>query len=360
MVNIMEALQEIRALARQFAREQLRPNVERWDHDRTIDDDVLAQLAELGFFGMRIPENYGGMEFDMPTYLTAIEELAWGEPAVALLVARGAVVADLLLRHGSDAQKQRWLERLASGDVIGAAALPEGTAGIVARSAGDEWLLDGTHSFAVAADADLRVVPARADGRTVLFLLPPGSAQTGDRDSTMGFRPLEFNALTVSGLRVSSDAVLEAPDADTVAKGTDLGRMSMAAVALGIAQAALDHAVAYADEREQFGQKLRTFEGMQIKLADMALRVHASRALLAAAAGSPSAAATAMAKVFASEAAMWVTTQAVQVFGGYGYMRDYPVEKLMRDAKGVEILEGVNEALRVRVALGMYGGDAGV
>ncbi|HEX6560004.1 MAG TPA: acyl-CoA dehydrogenase family protein [Longimicrobiales bacterium] len=137
-------------------------------------------------------------------------------------------------------------------------------------------------------------------------------------------------------------------------QSTPVGRLAMAAIATGIAQAALDHARSYADVREQFGHKLREFEGLQFKLADMAMQVEAARALLQKAAAEPSAALTAMAKVFASEAAMWVSTQAVQIFGGYGYMRDYPVEKLMRDAKATELMEGVNEIQRVTIARELY------
>jgi alkylation response protein AidB-like acyl-CoA dehydrogenase len=364
MVNVMEALREIRTLARQFASEQLRPHVERWDHERTIDGDAIAQLAELGFFGMRIPEAFGGMEFDLPTCTAALEELAWGEPGVALLVARSAIAADIVLRHGSDEQKRRWLERFASGDVVGCTAFGGDAAAtdVVAREEGGGWGLHGTASFVVnGRSADLCLVRAALDGGRDerLFLVPTGTTgyTVSGRDATLGFRTLDIVNVTFDGVRVDHEAALPDAPAASVADGTDLGRLSVAAIALGIAQAALDHALAYAAERQQFGQTLRSFEGIQHKLADMTIRVHAARALVATAAAAPDALATAIAKVVASEVAMEVATEAVQIFGGYGYMRDYPVEKLMRDAKGTEIMEGANLRLRGVIAARLYAED---
>ena len=273
---------EIRQMARQFAQSDLRPHVEGWDRDGAISKDVIAQLAELGFLGMLQPEESGGMAFDMATYAAAIEEIAWGEPGVALLVA-------------------------------------------VANSTGTE----------LSADARLAMVSDDAGG---MFLVPTTS--TGSRVATMGF-------CTVEIIRV---------DAEKRAEAGTAGLIGVAAISVGIAQAALDHARGYADEREQFSTRLREFEGIQFKLADMAIRTEAARTLVLKAAGDQDSASALpeMAKVFASETAMWVTTQAVQIFGGYGYMRDYPVEKLMRDAKATEMLEGANEALRVIIATKMY------
>jgi alkylation response protein AidB-like acyl-CoA dehydrogenase len=358
-----EALQEIRTLARQFASEQLRPNVERWDHERAIDTETVAQLAELGFFGMLIPEAHGGMEFDVPTYVAALEELAWGDASVALLVARSTIVADLLMRHGSDEQRQKWLERISAGDLVAGSAITaasgDGADALRAVPDGDSWMLKGTRDFVVGGGtAGLVLLAANKgeDGNEPTLLLVPTDAagyDVLDREATMGFRALDVSRVRLDGVRLEAGAAIDAA-AEAARDGTDLGRLSMAAIALGIAQAALDHATSYAAMREQFGQKLRTFEGIQFKLADMATRVHVTRAALTAAASSPTAMSTAIAKLFASEAAMWVTTQAVQVFGGYGYMRDYPVEKLMRDAKGTEILEGSNEQLRAIIARELY------
>lgn len=389
-------------MARQFARERLRPNVERWDHERAFDGDLIAELAELGFLGMTVPESHGGMALDLPAYAAAIEELAWGEPAVALIVARNATAADLLLRHGSDAQQRAWLERLASGEALACLASSEQASNashdVRATAGGDGWRLDGTSAFVVnGGAAHLLILRARletgGDGRAsgapgnervsaseMLFLVrsdAPGYTVV-EREATLGFRAADIVRISLNGVRLGEDAALgvgaslEVGEAgrggstgaagayvgddfaDRFAAATDLGRLSIAAIALGIAQAALDHAVAYANQREQFGEKLRAFEGIQLKLADMAIRVLAARALVAEATASPTRTRTAAAKVIASEAAMWVSTQAVQVFGGYGYMRDYPVEKLMRDAKGTELFEAANDDLRVLVTAELY------
>ncbi|HEX6937988.1 MAG TPA: acyl-CoA dehydrogenase family protein [Longimicrobiales bacterium] len=362
-----EALEQVRSLAREFAEAELRPHVETWDRERRLDTAVLAQLAELGFFGMRVPEAYGGMEFDLPTYVAALEELAWGEPSVALTVSiHSAFAADMILRHGSEEQKQRWLGPLAAGEVIGCFALSEPEAGSDAGALrtratrdGDGWVLSGTKKWVTNARlAGLAVVAARVDDGIGVFLVPTDSAgyEVTGVETTMGLRPLEVATVELRDVRLPADALLgdAARGFHYAMQALDLGRLGIAAQAVGIARAALEHAVAYAGEREQFGRKLREFEGMQFKLADMATRVEAARAMTGRAAAAPSTRAAAMAKLFASEAAMWVTTQAVQVYGGYGYMRDYPVEKLMRDAKATEIYEGTNEILRVVIARELY------
>jgi hypothetical protein len=172
------------------------------------------------------------------------------------------------------------------------------------------------------------------------------------RETTIGLRAARIETIALSAARVGDDAVAKAAGDEDAAIVEQLGT---AAIATGIARAALEHAIGYADVREQFGRKLRAFEGIRVKLADMSSRVLAARSMLEACAARATAPAAASVKVFASEAAMWVTTQAVQIFGGYGYMRDYPVEKLMRDAKTTEILTGTNDALRQIVAAGLYG-----
>ncbi|HEX7120036.1 MAG TPA: acyl-CoA dehydrogenase family protein [Longimicrobiales bacterium] len=362
-----EELEQVRTLAREFAEAELRPHVETWDRERRLDPAVIAHLAELGFFGMRVPEAYGGMEFDLPTYVAVLEELAWGEPAVALTVSiHSAFVVETILRHGSEAQKQRWLGPLAAGETIGCFALSEPDAGSDAAALrteavrdGDGWVLNGTKKWVTNARlAGLALVAARVDGKIAAFLVPTdvdGYEVTGV-EATMGLRPLEVATVELRDVRLGADALVGDPTRGFhyAMQGLDLGRLGIAAQAVGIARASLEHALAYAAEREQFGQKLREFEGLQFKLADMATRVEAARAVTGRAAAAPSTRASAMAKLFASEAAMWVTTQAVQVYGGYGYMRDYPVEKLMRDAKATEIYEGTNEILRVVIARELY------
>lgn len=364
-------MQEIRQLARQFAEAELRPHTEKWDHDSRLDQQALRQLAELGFFGMLIPEAYGGMEFDLPTYVSVIEELAWGEPAVALTVAATSFVANLIVQNGSDEQKRKWLEPIARGEVIACFAMSEEAAGSDAASlsarasrADGGWIINGEKKWVTNGGlAQLALVLARTGSGSGVrgigaFLVPTHQAgyTVGKRETTMGFRPLEIVTVNFQDLRLDADALLGDPAQGFLyaSQTLDIGRLAISAIAVGIAQAALDHAVGYADIREQFGEKLRKFEGLQFKLADMATRVEAARALLEHVAAAPTSKLSSMVKLFSSEAAMWVTTQAVQIYGGYGYMRDYPVEKLMRDAKATEILEGTNEIQRVLIARELY------
>jgi alkylation response protein AidB-like acyl-CoA dehydrogenase len=282
-----------------------------------------------------------------------LEEIAWGEPAAALTVAAHSVVADMIVRQGTDAQQRQWLERMAGGEVIACVAQAEDTPTKLQRS-GSDWSLNGTKTWVTNARvAGLALVLARAERGAKAVLLPTDTRgyDVQQRATTLGLRPLEICAVELHDVAVSADAVLD--DVDDL-QNSHAGLLGAAAIAVGICQAALDHARAYADVREQFSAKLRQFEGIQFKLADMAIRTEAARALLASAAADPARSLPAMAKVFASESAMWVTTQAVQIFGGYGYMRDYPVEKLMRDAKATELMDGVNEIQRVSIALGLY------
>jgi alkylation response protein AidB-like acyl-CoA dehydrogenase len=366
---------EVRGLARQFAEAELRPGVEAWDRDGALDPSVLDQLAELGFFGMLCPEEHGGLAFDVDTYLVALEELAWGEPAVALTLSiHSAFAVTLLLRHGTEDQKSRWLPELASGQRVGVFALSEADAGsdaaaVAARADrdGDGWVLAGakkwvTNGRLAGGRSGLAVVIARtgkagADGLSA-FLVPMESDGwvVEARERTMGLRAVEVVTVRLDGLRLAGDALLgpEGKGFALAMEGLDLGRLGIAAQAVGIGRAALDHALAYAGEREQFGRPIREFEAIQFKLADMATRVAAAGALLERAAAEGTGRWSSMAKLFASEMAMFATTEAVQIFGGYGYMRDYPVEKLMRDAKATEIYEGTNEIQRVVIARDLY------
>ncbi|HUG02108.1 MAG TPA: acyl-CoA dehydrogenase family protein [Longimicrobiales bacterium] len=366
-------LAQVRALARDFATAELRPHVESWDAARAIDPAALAHMAELGFWGLLARAEYGGLDFDLPTYLAVLEELSWGEPAVGLTLSiHSAFGVRLIQEYGSDAQRARWLSELASGALTACFALSEPGAGSDARAVetkarrdGDEWVLSGTKKWVTnARSAGLALVVARTDeggggpATFGMFLVPTGADGfvIGARETTMGLRSVEILAVELEDLRLPGDALLgdAGQGMELAMDGLRVGRLGIAAQAVGIARAALEHARAYADEREQFGTSLRHFEAIQFKLADMATRAAAASALLGWAGSEPTPAHAAMAKLFASENAMWITTQAVQIFGGYGYMRDYPVEKLMRDAKATEIYEGTNEIQRVIIARSLY------
>jgi alkylation response protein AidB-like acyl-CoA dehydrogenase len=361
------AAAEVRELAREFATAELRPHGEAWDAERSLGDAVLPQLAELGFFGMRAPESAGGLDFDLPTYVAALEELAWGEPAVALTVAIHSAVLAAVLEPAGSGGAGEWGERLASGEALACLAVAEEQGGedlsgleTAARRDGDGWVLNGAKAWVTNGDrAAVALVVAKTDEAGLgAFLVPLDSEgiTVGERAATLGLRPLGIVGLTFENVRLGGDALVgrSAADGHPLAAGTDARRLATAALAVGIARAALEHALGYAAEREQFGTRIREFEAMKFKLADMATRVHAARLAVTSAARSPQDHTTAMARVLASEAAVWVTNQAVQVFGGYGYMRDYPVEKLMRDAKATELLEETNERLRIRIAEALY------
>jgi alkylation response protein AidB-like acyl-CoA dehydrogenase len=348
----MIELQEIRTLARDFARAELRPHVERWDHDSALDDSVVAQLAELGFFGMLVPESDGGMGFDVAAYGAALEELAWGEPATALVVLVQQVVAAALAHADADV-RERFLGPLAAGDTLACYALSTGDdePTLHARVDGAAWRISGAAPWVLHTGRPaLALVRAATDHGAGLFVIPldGDGARFGDRAATLGLRPVSIAAL------VLEEAAATRIDDAALAPAVRAGRLGVAAVSIGIAQAALDHARDYANQREQFSTKLRLFDAIRFKLADMMVRIAAARALLLEAATSDSELHANIAKVFASDAAMHVTTEAVQVFGGYGYMRDYPVEKLMRDAKAMALLQGADERLRLDIADTLY------
>jgi alkylation response protein AidB-like acyl-CoA dehydrogenase len=361
-VSATPEILEIRGLARDFAAAELRPHTERWDADRTLGPDVIAKIAELGFFGMLVPEDRGGMGFGLPTYLAALEQLAWGEPAVALLVAQSVIAADVIARFGGAGQTEL-LASLAAGEVTGCVAFAEdessSDADADARAArtADGWTFTGVKRWVTnAQQAGVAIVLANVDDQPALFALTPDMGyHTGVPAATMGLRAVPVVALDLNDVAAPADARLDWNGADPRAALDPLGCLSAAAIAVGIAQAALDHAVRYASEREQFGRAIRNFEGIQFKLAGMATGTAAARALIEQAASRPDdEAASAMAKLAAGSCAMHVTTDAVQIFGGYGYMRDYPVEKLMRDAKAMEMLHGTSEMQRLHIAATLY------
>ena len=377
---------ELRDLAREFAEAELRSRSAEWDAARDVDDEIFGKLAEMGFLGMLIGEEHGGLGFDLGTYLVVLEELAWGDAAVALSVAiHNGPVAGLVARHGSEEQRARWLPRLASGKVLGAFALSEPDAGSDASSIvttatrdGDGWRLEGEKRWVTnGARAGVVALFARTSEDDIgLFLVEPGvdGYVVTEEEVTLGLRASQTVSVRLDGVAVGADALVGAADEGLryALEALDLGRIGVAVQAVGIGRAALEHATAYALEREQFGTPIARFGALQAKLADSAARIASGRALAAQAAGAWErarkgeprtglagvTARAAMAKVVASEAATFAADEAVQIFGGYGYMRHYPVEKLLRDAKGAEIYEGTNEIMR-RVIAGEILRDAG-
>jgi alkylation response protein AidB-like acyl-CoA dehydrogenase len=371
---------ELVGMARDFAQQEIAPYAAEWDRKAEFPVAAMKHLAELGFFGMLIPEEYGGLGLDLLTYLMVVEEIAAADAGVGVsLSIHNSIVAGSILRQGTDAQRGRWLPPMAKGDILGAFSLSEPGSGSDAASIatrahqeGNDWVLNGMKSWVTNGDvANLIMVMARSDtskaprkGRSVsAYLVPAGTPGLvpGKPEDKMGLRASHTTTLALTDVRVGPEALLgeEGHGLSYALEGLERGRMGVAAQAIGISRAALEHAVRYAGERRQFDTPLKDFEAIQFKLADMAVRTAAARALLHEAArdavpGLARAAAASASKLFASETAMWVTTQAIQVYGGYGYMRDYPVERLFRDAKATEIYEGTSEIQRVIIARALY------
>jgi alkylation response protein AidB-like acyl-CoA dehydrogenase len=366
-------------LARTFAAEQIAPHAAEWDRAKALPRSVLDALGGLGFLGMRATEAYDGMGADAVTYLLALEEISAADASVAVTMAiQNAIPITMLTLHGTEGQKDRWLRPMARGDMVAGFALSEPEAGSDAAGLraegvrdGDGWVLNGLKAWATNGGvADLMMIMVRTDTADArrgakgisTFIVPTDAAgyRAGKPEDKMGLRASNTTSVALENLRLPPDALLGEEGMGFVyaMEGLDAGRLGIAMQAVGIARRALEHAVAYCAERRQFGEPIGTFQAVQFKLADMATRVAAARALALAVAarkdrGEPVTRDAAMAKLFASETAMWVTTQAVQLFGGYGYMRDYPVEKLMRDAKVTEIYEGTSEVQRIVIARGL-------
>jgi alkylation response protein AidB-like acyl-CoA dehydrogenase len=371
---------DIQSLAKQFAREEIAPFANKWDREACFPVEVGHRMGEMGFLGMLIPEQYDGLGLDTLSYLLALEEIAVADASAAVLMSvHNSLPTQMLLNFGSEEQRQRYLRPMARGEKIGAFALSEPDAGSDASSLrcqavrdGDDWLLTGTKSWVTSGTfADVIMVMARTDtpdarrgskGISAFIVTPdlPGF-HVGKKEDKMGLRASPTVQLNFDGLRVPGANLLgdEGQGFVYAMRSLDNGRMGIAAQAIGIARAALEASLDYAAERRQFGQAIRDFEAIQFKLADMGSRIAAARALLHATAaakdrGESTTLYGSMSKLLASETAMFVATQAVQIFGGYGYVTDYPVEKYFRDAKITEIYEGTSEVQRIVISRELY------
>ena len=378
--QVAEQRREFVALARDFARQELAPHAAEWDRNKQSSPEVQRQLAELGFFGLLVPEEYGGLGLDMLTYVMMLEEIATADASTSItLSVHNSLAAGMLVEHASEQQKERWLGPMASGEVIAAYSLSEADSGSDAVSMraqavrdGSEWVLNGMKAWVTNGNtADVIVIMVRTDtpqdrrgAHGISAFIVPRETQgvtSGEPEDKMGLRASPTVTVTLADVRLGSEHLLgeEGEGFVYAVQSLNRGRMGVAAQAVGIAQAALDHAIRYSAERKQFETAIKDFQAIQFKLADMATRVAAARSLLYETAGLKDLGAdlgmrSSMAKLFASETAMWVTTQAVQIFGGYGYMRDYPVERLFREAKVTEIYEGTSEIQRIIIGRGLH------
>jgi alkylation response protein AidB-like acyl-CoA dehydrogenase len=369
----------LRDMVRSFVAKEVRPRARRWDEDEAFPVETVVLLGRLGLMGAFVPEEYGGAGMDTVAYAIAVEEIARGDGSLALTVAsHNSLCVSQILAFGTEAQKRTYLPGLASGRTLGAWALSEPGSGsdslamkTRAELRGDRWIINGSKMFitqgSVAGVYVILAVTNRERGKdgVTAFLVEAGAKglSVGRKLDKLGMRSSDTAELFFEDLEVSKDNVLGEVNGGFRDAMSNLagGRISIAALAAGLGMAALEDALSYAKERRQFGQPIASFQAIQWKLADMATEIEAARLLTYRAAwlrdaGRPHVHEAAMAKLFASEAAMRATIQAVQVLGGYGYMREYPAERFLRDAKLCEIGEGTSEVQRIIIARNLIRG----
>jgi alkylation response protein AidB-like acyl-CoA dehydrogenase len=367
---------ELQELAHEFAAAELRPIAAEWDEREDFPPDLLAKAARLGLTSYRIPREYGGAEVDAVTAALVAEELSWGCAGLASTIGATMFPVRPLTRFGTDEQRQRHLPRLASEEgCLAAIAFTEPHAGSdvnamrsTARREGGEWVLKGEKCYVTNGGiADLTVVFARTDTGISVFLVErddPGVV-AGRKELKLGLRSSYTGSLVLADARIPADRLL-GEDGEGFLVAMDFfehSRPQVAAGAVGVARAAFEHATGYAREREAFGKPLLAKQGVSFKLAEMAMEIEAARLLVwracaACDAGEDAGLLGSYAKAFAADTAMKTTTDAVQVLGGAGIMRDHPVEKWLRDAKVFQIVEGTSEIQRHVIASYLRRGDA--
>lgn len=363
----------IQKTAREFAAHKIRPAAAVHDREGSFPREIISKLGELGFMGIMVPEEYGGSGFDCLTYVIALEEIAVACASTAIIMSvNNSLVCDPILGFASDDQKRSYLPELASGKRLGCFALSEPEAGsdpagmrTLAVKKGKSYVINGTKSWITnGAEADTAILFAATDpskkhhgiSAFIVDMDTPG-VKVGKLEHKLGIKASSTAQLFFEDCKVPESAVLgEEGDGFKIAMATlDGGRIGVAAQAVGIARAALEESVRYAKERKAFGKPISNFQGLQFMIADMATKLEASRLLTWQSAVMKDrkenySKKSAMAKLFASETAMWVTTKAIQIHGGYGYTVDYPVERFFRDAKITEIYEGTSEIQRNVIA----------
>jgi len=363
----------MRKMVRDFAEKECGPGAEERDESEEFSVEIWKKAGELGLAGITFPEEYGGVGADYISYAITVEELSRVDASVGVTIsAHASLCANPINLFGTEAQKKKYLTPLATGEKLGAFGLTEPMAGSDASGTrttavrqGDEYILNGSKIFITNGSyADTYIVTAQMDKSKgnkgiAAFILEKGMPgfSFGKKEKKMGIRSSATYELVFEDVHVPAENLLgaEGQGFKIAMQTLDFGRIGIASQALGIAQGAYEQARKYTKEREQFGKPIAAFQNTQFKLADMATQIEAARLLVYQAAylaseHKPVGKASAMAKMFASETAMAVTTMAVQLHGGYGYTRDYPVERMMRDAKITEIYEGTNEIQRIVIS----------
>ncbi|NLF55303.1 MAG: acyl-CoA dehydrogenase [Thauera phenolivorans] len=376
---ILTAEQEmIRDSIRAFAQERLAPFAAEWDRDHTFPRDALNELAGLGALGMVVPEEWGGAGMDYMSLVLALEEIAAGDGATSTIVSvQNSLPCGILNRFGNDAQKEAWLKPLARGEKLGCFCLTEphvGSDAAAIRSTavrdGNEWVLNGVKQFITTGKhADVAIVFAvtdKAAGKKGItcFLVPANAPgyQVGRIEEKMGQKASDTTQILFENCRIPADSVIgaEGEGYRIALANLEAGRIGIAAQCLGMARAALEAAVKYAQERESFGKPIFEHQAVNFRLADMATQLEAARQLVWHAAslkdaGRPCLKEASMAKLFASEMAERVCSDAIQVHGGYGYVTDFPVERIYRDVRVCQIYEGASDIQKLVIGRALAG-----
>lgn len=367
----------IRDMVRRFTQEKLTPQAGQWDEQNYFPREIYHQMAALGLMGMTLPEEYGEGGLSRFAGALVYEELARGDMATAVGLSVHNMVTGSIARFGNEEQRERWVTGLSTGALLGAFSLSEASSGsdaaslqCLAERQGDTYLLRGSKMWVTnGGEADIyllmaRTMPGRGAGGISCFVVEKGTPgfSFGKLERKMGLHSSPTRELLFENCSIDAAQCLgqEGQGLKIALSSLDGGRVNIGSVAVGVAQAAFEIATTYAREREQFGQAISTFQAIQFMLADMAMKIEAARLLVYEAAckldsGQSAGMYAAMAKCFASDMAMEVATNAVQILGGAGYVRDYPVERYMRDIKVAQIFEGTNQIQRVVIARALLG-----
>ncbi|WP_138480447.1 acyl-CoA dehydrogenase [Dyadobacter bucti] len=371
--NLSEEHLAVMAAARDFAQNELLPGVIERDTAQSFDPGLIRKMGDLGFLGMMIDPQYGGGGMDTLSYVIAMEEISKIDASAGVLMSvNNSLVCWGLQHYGSDAQKQKYLPSLATGQMIGAFCLSEPEAGsdatsqhTLAEDKGDHYLINGTKNWITSGSSSsvclvvAQTYPDKKHKGINVFIVEKGweGFSVGKKEDKMGIRASDTNTLMFSDVKVPKENRIGDDGSGFKFAMTTLngGRIGIAAQALGIATGAYELSLKYSKERKTFGKPISEHQAIQFKLAEMATKIEAARLLVYKAArlkdaGKDYIQAAAMAKLYASDVAMWVTTEAVQIHGGYGYVKEYHVERMMRDAKITQIYEGTSEIQKLVIA----------
>ncbi len=363
----------VRETIRDFAASEIKPGVMERDEKAEFPGEIIKKLGALGFMGMQVPEVYGGTEMDAVSHVITLEEIARVDASTCVIMSvNNSLFSNPILKFGSEFLKNKYLPLTSNGEKLGAYSLSEPQSGSDAKAMlttatldGDSYILNGVKNWVTSGiSSDFVIVFAKTDkdaGHRGIsaFVVEKGldGFTTGKKEDKLGIRGSDTSELIFENCRVPVENLIgkEGSGFKIALETLDVGRIGIGAQALGIAQGALDRSIQYAREREQFGKPIGMFQGIGFKLADMATRVDASRLLVYRAAwlkdqGKTIGEKASMAKMFAADTAMYVTTEAVQIHGGYGFIREFEVERMMRDAKITQIYEGTNEIQRLVIS----------